>query len=293
MRYHKGQSKKRSGTLPHPKKSSRDAKGIVQIMGTVKRQPSTKMDDSSETEIKVYPQKFRLLDLPPEVFDMILCLCIRAGDLAIARVCHEIHARAKCLISLVGVYRIKAQEYFDEQSRSPKRSYWCTSEKISRKSMSTVRHIQITVVLGEPYPTVDVATERTTIPNTLGCINQLLTPKKNQIVRSCRIIFKHHGNEATKIVPFCMLKAFESFTYLESLAIEVEFGFWSRPITSDMPISHLTGALLRTENKPLFEQIQLRLEPTLGPAAWRYGHVQGGRYLELSPKMHLASIGDR
>lgn len=216
-------------------------------------------------------QVFRLMDLPLELVDAVFRHALDAGDAAITRTSSIVYGRSKSFLPTNGVLHIRAQEARDVGFRV---------QPILLTSQIAAMAMHVHIVLKLTAKNKRRARNFGCLPNFVGA-----HPRRE----SCHIVLSssHTNIELRTVKPINLLWAFKDLVGFETVAVEIFFnGLPEGNATRAM----LRGPLLMVRNRPLYETFRRELEPTLGPAEWRYADVQGGWYLEFCPRRYAESL---
>ncbi len=208
-------------------------------------------------------KSFPLLDLPLELQRMIYRAAITSGSTNILRTSRFIHNEASPLVHKAGIFRIRAQNrgYHYHYIRTP---------PADLQLLRSIQNIEIRVTIEfDPFYPEDFDWRK---PEMAAFTDGAAAVQRDTcyvVFRTCiRLPFKR---------PEVFLDVIRKLRGFNTIIVTVIAGGW-------VGDAEPQRAIIRAENKPVYDIALKELVPVFGPGVWYDAAVQENRYLEFRPK---------
>ena len=247
-------------------------------------------------KVQERPTRFRLLDLPQEVVDMVYIQMLRVGYIGILCTSHQVYRRASQFLEREAVLRLKAQASHDTFQ-----CYLKSHKELDLKTMYWVQNIEIrlsSVISSEDFSRImPTWTPRKHRANEIGRMTYNADydkPRYDPFSKStgplvhrntCNIILPYNEFEIKEIATQRTFDFFKQLAGFARLSFVYEFRLRWRFI--DPRKRSVTRATLIT----LYQVIRQQLEPIMGPGVPIDGFIDIGEGLEFHPLAHQRTGG--
>ena len=224
---------------------------------------------------------FRLLELPPELVDLIYYHVLKTSDLAILRTSRSVNIQAFKVLLITAFLKIPIRLYGSIHNVEPSPF----NRRFEPSLIHFVQNLEIHVLSS---PNSRNWEERGLGP--LIHFTDLFIKR-----RLCRIIFQSSMFDRVEMKPLVLLAVFKHLISFEMVAVIAKVGWaFSNPNQgfdkwdlwdSSVPLPKVASMVRSTYGLALRE-----MEPALGPATWCESGVQGGQHLEFHPRKYMADL---